>query len=155
MGTWSVKAAYVDASALVKLFKTEPESGALLERLSEYEVWVSSELVVVEARCTAWKLDGEKEIERSDEVVDGLDLVSFNSDIRERAGDVFTPALRALDAIHLATALSISEDVGSFFAYDRELCAAASREGLLVVSPGVDATDDADVTDSPTEDSDS
>jgi hypothetical protein len=55
---------------------------------------------------------------------------------RERAGaSAFSPPLRALGAVHLATALSMAEDLDAFFAYDADLCAAAAGEGLPVRSP--------------------
>jgi uncharacterized protein len=47
--------------------------------------------------------------------------------------------LRSLDALHLATALTIREDVGAFVAYDERLAAAAVDHGLPVVSPGIAA----------------
>ena len=43
--------------------------------------------------------------------------------------------LRSLDAIHLASALSLSEDLADFVAYDVHLCSAADDAGLPVVSP--------------------
>ena len=44
-------------------------------------------------------------------------------------------ALRSLDAIHLATALSIRDDIGAFFTYDRRLAESAVDYGLPVASP--------------------
>ncbi len=46
------------------------------------------------------------------------------------------PELRSLDAIHLATALSIGPDLGAVFSYDDRLIAAALAAGLTVLSPG-------------------
>ena len=43
--------------------------------------------------------------------------------------------LRSLDAIHLATALSISSDLGAVFSYDDRLAAAAAGAGLRVLAP--------------------
>lgn len=43
--------------------------------------------------------------------------------------------LRTLDALHLATALSLSDDLGVFIAYDERLIAAAQRHGLTAVRP--------------------
>ncbi len=44
--------------------------------------------------------------------------------------------LRSLDAIHLATALSIGADLGALFSYDDRLTAAAIAAGLCVLAPG-------------------
>jgi uncharacterized protein len=43
--------------------------------------------------------------------------------------------LRSLDAIHLATALSIRDELGALFSYDDRLTAAAAAAGLLVLAP--------------------
>lgn len=43
--------------------------------------------------------------------------------------------LRSLDAIHLATALSIGTDLGALFSYDDRLTAAAEAAGLRVLAP--------------------
>jgi uncharacterized protein len=44
--------------------------------------------------------------------------------------------LRSLDAIHLATALSIGGDLDALFSYDDRLTAAADAAGLRVLAPG-------------------
>jgi predicted nucleic acid-binding protein len=43
---------------------------------------------------------------------------------------------RALDAIHLASAMEYGSDLASFVSYDARLSAAAAALGLPVVSPG-------------------
>lgn len=136
MGTGRVKAAYLDASAAVKLFKHEPETGALMEELHAWAALVSSELLVVEARCTARRLGDSVALDRVEAVLDGIDLVRFTPEIRDLAGGIaFRPVLRALDAIHLATAMSVAEELGAIFAYDANLQAAADGQGLMVSAP--------------------
>jgi uncharacterized protein len=56
-------------------------------------------------------------------------------DLLERAGELGPPPLRSLDAIHLASALSIGAELTAFVAYDRRLQAAAEAERLPVVAP--------------------
>jgi predicted nucleic acid-binding protein len=46
------------------------------------------------------------------------------------------PGLRPLDAIHLATALSIRGRVGVLFCYDARLADAAQSAGFVVARPG-------------------
>ncbi len=125
---------YVDASAAVKLFKPELESVALRVHLAREPVWISTELVEVELRCTAHRLGADRRA-GAERVLNRIDLVPLSTEVRERAGAGFSPALRALDAIHLATALSMAEDLDAFFAYDAELCEAAGGAGLSVRSP--------------------
>jgi predicted nucleic acid-binding protein len=45
------------------------------------------------------------------------------------------PRLRSLDALHLATALSVRDELGAFFTYDRRMAAAAANRGLNVAAP--------------------
>ncbi len=127
-------AAYLDASALVKLFKPEPETAPLVDALGSWSVYVSSELIVVEALCTARRL-GPDAVERAALAVKGLDLVPFSEAIRSRAASRFESPLRALDAIHLASALSLGADIEAFLAYDTALCEAGRSQGLNVISP--------------------
>ena len=44
-------------------------------------------------------------------------------------------SLRALDAIHLATALSLNSELGGLVVYDRRLATAARDAGLEVFAP--------------------
>lgn len=53
------------------------------------------------------------------------------------AADLRDRNLRALDAIHLATALSIRRDLGASIIYDAHFRAAAEGEGLTVLAPGL------------------
>ena len=45
------------------------------------------------------------------------------------------PAVRTLDAIYLATALRMSDQLTSLVTYDRRLADAAATAGLIVNSP--------------------
>ena len=45
------------------------------------------------------------------------------------------PMLRSLDAIHLATALQLGQDLEALVTYDSRLAAAAKRQQLPVVTP--------------------
>lgn len=48
--------------------------------------------------------------------------------------------LRTLDAIHVATALAIRDDLDVLVTYDRRMLEAAALHGLRAVSPGPDST---------------
>ena len=97
---------------------------------------VASELLVVEVRCTARRSGLVDEAERAERVLAAIRLHPYGPTIRDDAGTMaFAPPLRALDAIHLATALSMQEDLAVLLAYDRDLLAAARKEGLTVASP--------------------
>jgi antitoxin (DNA-binding transcriptional repressor) of toxin-antitoxin stability system len=53
-----------------------------------------------------------------------------------RAASFMDPSLRALDAVHLATALSIGDHPEAFITYDARLATAASKQRLKVAHPG-------------------
>jgi uncharacterized protein len=135
MGPRGVKAAYVDASALVKLFKGEPETEAFRAALVDWPVQVSSELIRVEAVCTARRLGGEAVLLRATETLERITLIPVSSEIVERSLEPHTPPLRAMDAIHLATARTISEEIGAMFVYDADLHAAALAHELNPLAP--------------------
>jgi predicted nucleic acid-binding protein len=131
-----VSAAYVDTSALVKLFKSERETGAFRAALADWPVQVASEIIRVEAICTARRLGGEDILRRARAALERITLIPLTPEIIELATDRHQPPLRAMDAIHLGTALSMRDDLGAVFAYDSDLLAAATARGLNALGPG-------------------
>ena len=125
--------AYVDASAFVKLFLLEPESEALSVATHSWQL-ASSALLEVEAVLAVRrrKPDAETTVRA---MLQGLELIDIDADIRRAAAGVANPHLRSLDAIHVATALSLGDHCGAFFAYDQRLIAAAQAHGLTVSVP--------------------
>src|SRR5205814_62312 len=124
---------YLDASALVKLAVAEPESEALLTALDgrgPYLTSVFGEIETVRACRRAGVPAGQIE-----EVQNGLVLVALDEEVRRLAGAAAPPALRTLDAVHLATALSLGEDLDGFVTYDGRLADAAGAAGLPVLAP--------------------
>jgi len=116
--------------------RPEPETDALVEALPQWPVRIASEIVVVELACTARRLGGGELIDRAQAIANGLHLIPFSAAIRERAVSTpFNPPLRALDAIHLATALELHEDFKTFIAYDDHMCQAAKAQHLDVQAP--------------------
>jgi predicted nucleic acid-binding protein len=130
-----VSAAYVDASALVKLFKAERETDAFRAALGDWPVQVASELIRVEAVCTARRLGGAEILQRANAALERINLVPLTPEIIELATDAHTPPLRAMDAIHLATAITLREDLGAVFVYDSNLHAAALSHELKALAP--------------------
>jgi predicted nucleic acid-binding protein len=130
-----VSAAYVDTSALVKLFKAERETEAFRTALADWPVQVASELIRVEAICTARRLGDQDILQRASEALERINLIPISPEIIELATDAQTPPLRAMDAIHLATALTMREDLGAIFVYDNDLHAAAGAHHLNPIAP--------------------
>ena len=128
---------YLDSSALVKLVLPEAESAALLENLAAWPACVSSELARVEVVRAARRASAEPAVEqRAEEVIASLHLLKIDSDILDRATRLEPRMLRSLDAIHLASALSLGDDLGAIATYDGGLATAATACGLTVLAPG-------------------
>ena len=132
---------YADASALVKLVRDEPESPALRTFLTGADL-VSSELVLTEvprAIRRAAALDPRLILDvlmvRAGELIDSLGLVPLDRPLLLAAGAFAEPALRALDAIHIAAAVDLAL-LDGFVSYDERQAAAARLAGLRSMSPG-------------------
>jgi uncharacterized protein len=128
------RVAYLDASAFVKLVKDEPEAGALDAALEAWPRKSSSALLEVEGPRAARRTN-PLAYDAARALIGGLELIEIDADIRRAAAALPDPGLRSLDAIHLATALSLGERCGTFFAYDERLIAAARAHGLSVTVP--------------------
>jgi len=68
--------------------------------------------------------------------LDGIALVPVDDAILRGAATLGPNDLRTLDAIHLATAVSLRPDVGTIVTYDVRQARAASALGLEVWAPG-------------------
>jgi uncharacterized protein len=127
---------YLDASAIVKLVRSEPETPSLFAFLREWPERVTSVVSAVEVpRAVRRASRSARDRERAESVVARLGLVELDASVRARAAGLGPTGLRTLDAIHLATALDLSEDLGSFVTYDQRQGDAARRAGIVVYSP--------------------
>jgi predicted nucleic acid-binding protein len=122
--------AYLDASAFVKLVLDEPESVALDAALDDW-LWTSSALLDVDATLAVRRRDPAR-LDALKALLGAVRIIEIDGDIRRAAGELTDPGLRSLDAIHLATALSLGDRCGAFFAYDERLITAARAHGLPV-----------------------
>ncbi len=127
---------YLDSSALLKLIHKQPESDALAQWLSARMTvpLVSSQLARVEVVRATRRIDVTAVPEAS-ALLDSLDLIPISIDIVNAASLISDPALRSLDALHLASAASVGDDLTSFLAYDRRLVTAARAAGLRTETP--------------------
>lgn len=127
---------YLDSSALMKLVRAEAESAALGEWLApQPEVAVvTSELGRVEVLRAARRAGGEV-LSEARAVVGDLDLVPLDRGVQDLACDIGEPPLRALDALHLASAVLLRDELTAFVAYDHRLTGAAQSAGLPTATP--------------------
>lgn len=128
---------YLDSSGLLKLALEERESSAFTDWLSVRDAtpWVSSELAKVEVIRACRRVNADA-LPQARALLSQLDLIPLSTDILDDAAELDAPDLRSLDALHLASALSIRSDLSAFIAYDRRLVAAASAAGLESLQPG-------------------
>jgi uncharacterized protein len=122
--------AYLDASAAVKLAFAERETSELERRLLDVDGLLSSRLTEVETRRTAWRLRGRQRLQQVEEVFESFVFIEVTGAILRRAAALPDADLRSLDAIHLATALSIDAADLEFICYDQRLARAARAHGL-------------------------
>lgn len=126
---------YLDSSAIVKLVAPEPESPDLVQAISADPEVVSSAVAWTEVVRAVRRAGGR--VSRAEEVLGAIALVPIDDGILRGAADLTPKALRTLDAIHLATVLSLGGDVASLITYDARLARAASSNHLHVLAPGV------------------
>jgi predicted nucleic acid-binding protein len=133
---------YADASALVKLVREEAESAALRTYLGDADL-VSSELVLTEVPRAVHRavaddpsLPRDLLLARAGQLIDAVALRPLDRALLAGAGAISEPALRALDAIHVAAAADLGAAVDSFVTYDERQAAAARLAGLRTVAPG-------------------
>jgi hypothetical protein len=125
---------YLDSSALVKLIVPELESRALRDALRSWPERVSSVVAEIEVERVARHIGGGA-IRRARSVLARLALVELDQEVRRGAAALGPPELRTLDAIHLATALSLGQDLGALCACDARLVDAAAAARVDVVAP--------------------
>jgi predicted nucleic acid-binding protein len=127
---------YFDTSALVKLIFEEAESEALVEWLSARPdvPKVSSDLSIVELLRACRRVDDDA-VEGANVLLEGIDFLPIDRAIIEKGSSLVPTELRSLEAIHLASALSVKMNLTALVAYDVRLCSAAAQAGIEVVSP--------------------
>lgn len=126
---------YMDTSALVKLVVAEPESTALRSWLAEKpRNPVACDLVRTEL-LRAVRRAAPDRVVSARAVLDAVTLIEVTTAIFEGAGRLDPDVLRTLDAIHVAAALDLGDDLDGLVTYDDRLASAAEANGIAVVSP--------------------
>jgi len=118
----------------VKLPLQEPEHGALLAELADWEGYVSSTLLAIEVIRACGRYGGRYAVDARS-FLEGLALLPLGDAVLDEAASIDPATLRSLDALHLATALSIRDEIGAFVTYDERLAEAAEHRGFRVAQP--------------------
>lgn len=125
---------YLDASAAVKLVVSEAETASVRKFLAGEGTRISSRVLAVElmravARASSASLDQARSL------LEAIEFIELNSEIAERAARLEPVGLRSLDAIHLASALAVADELDAFVTYDARQADAARALGIPVESP--------------------
>ena len=68
-------------------------------------------------------------------VLGRINLIRVNDRVLNAAGTLMPPEIRSLDAIHLATAQQLGDDVRQLVTYDDRMIAAAEQLGIRTATP--------------------
>lgn len=130
-----MSALYLDGSAFVKLVVEETESAAVRTFLASHDARrVSSTLLRTESLRAVRHL-GPDALATVREGLRRVDLIGIDDRILDAAGILEPQVLRTLDAIHLATAMAVGDDLEAILTYDERMIDAARLMGLSTVTP--------------------
>jgi predicted nucleic acid-binding protein len=129
-------ALYLDTSAAVKLVQQEDGSDALREFITEVPARVlASSLLLATELLRATRRGRPDLLDRARDLLDHVVLLDIGWEVCDRAGLLDPSRMRSLDALHLASALTLAEDLEAIVTYDARLRDAALELGLTVVAP--------------------
>jgi len=134
-----------DTSALVKNYVVERGSDKVEELLNQAENVCVSSILEIETASVFKRFLLEKAVSLNDYEILKHEFetdyrfftpVDLSGPVIERAKSVIEKHyLKSLDAIHLATALLLIDEIDYFIACDEKLVKAAAKEGLKVINP--------------------
>lgn len=126
---------YLDTSAFLKLVVAEEHSVAMRRWANDSDPEVfATDLLRTEALRAARRHSPEALL-GTRQRLDGVTLLALTAEICERAAELDPAILRSLDALHLAGALTLGDDLEAVVTYDERLTAAAALHGVAVVTP--------------------
>ncbi|MCK9893977.1 type II toxin-antitoxin system VapC family toxin [Frankia sp. AgB32] len=132
---------YLDSAAVVKLVVAETESPVLVD-------WLNARADLPRFTSTLAEVEVARAIRRAapeasgpvPRVLDRMYRLEIDARVRSAAA-LEDPLLRSLDAVHLATALRLTDahdaTLAAFVTYDKRLLEAARRADLPTASPGM------------------
>ncbi len=97
---------------------------------------MSSSLVLVEVPRAVARMGLDPDGSDVVMLLEECRLLAVEDDLLSAAALLRPPALRSLDAVHLASALSVRDRLAGFVAYDARMLEAARNHGLPVLTPG-------------------
>ena len=129
------RALYIDSSAFIKSVVMERDSAALRAVLASHPAHrVSSALLRAEALRAVRHLDSAA-MSAIRAGLRRIELIVLDDRILEAAGTLEPRILRTLDAIHVATALALGDDLEAIVTYDERMVESARLLGLPMLTP--------------------
>jgi uncharacterized protein len=127
---------YIDTSAALKLLAEEAHSQAFATYYDNNadSSWVSSTLLRIEVMRAVTRVLPHA-IPDARDLLLAFDYISMDDDIVDAAMNEPDRGLRSLDAIHLATARVLGQELDGLVTYDDRLAKAATDAGFTVISP--------------------
>jgi uncharacterized protein len=129
-----VRSVYLDTSVLGRILLDEPDTLAIRRELGRFERHISSVLLSVELHRLGLR---ENMLTYVAELLSGKVLIPLDEEILAAAETIAPPTVATLDAIHLATAVSLSKagKLDALMTYDKQLAIGARGHGLEVLAP--------------------
>lgn len=126
---------YLDTSAAAKLVVAEKGSTGLRRWVtSRDDRMFSSDLLRTEL-LRATRRTAPEQMVQARAVLDSLVLLTLSTSVCERAAILEPEVMRSLDALHLAAALEMGDELEGVVTYDQRLAAGAEALGISVVAP--------------------
>jgi predicted nucleic acid-binding protein len=125
---------YIDTSALARVMLGEPDTPAITAVLASFEQHFSSRLLAIELRRVALR---EAMPAVADALLGSVALVPLDEAILVHAETVMPATVATLDALHLATAIHLTNAglVTTLLTYDERLAAGARAHGVPSLAP--------------------
>ncbi|MGB3439953.1 MAG: type II toxin-antitoxin system VapC family toxin [Actinophytocola sp.] len=126
----------LDTSALIKLVIEEAESSALEHWLLLQQDTVATSVIGRVELLRVCRRIAPEGVASAELLLADLPSIPLSGWLVDVAENIGPPALRTLDALHLAAAFSMSDVLTAFVTYDKRLRDAALLTNLPVISPG-------------------
>ena len=126
---------YLDTSAAAKLVVAEAASDAMTSWAAAHETRVIASDLLRTELLRATRRAAPDRMQRARSVLDALTLINLTSATFERAATLDPDEVRSQDALHLAAALELGDELEGIVTYDSRMAAAASLYGVAVIAP--------------------
>lgn len=119
---------------MIKLLVKEQETDALSAFLSSPGHWLTSRVAAVEVPRALMRVGVTAAVDLAT-LWGSVSFRELDEEVVRRAASIEPASVRALDAIHVASALLARPELDAFVTYDSRMADAARLHGLPLVAP--------------------